>query len=58
MREGYGTYAVQKDTSYDELFCPDLEKGRVLMEQWKSFKAARQHVIDLRRARIIADSFS
>lgn len=57
-REGYGTYALKKDTSHDELFCPELEKGRVLMEQWKSFKSARQHVIDLRRARIIADQFS
>jgi hypothetical protein len=58
MREGYGTYAVQKDTSHDDVFCPDLEKGRIMMERWKAFKSARQHVIDLRRARIIADSFS
>jgi hypothetical protein len=58
MREGYGTYALRKDTGHDELFCPDLEKGRVLMERWKAFKSARQHVIDLRRARIIADQFS
>jgi hypothetical protein len=58
MREGYGTYALKKDTSHDEMFCPDLERGRILMEQWKAFKTARQHVIDLRRARIIADSFS
>lgn len=58
MREGYGTYALRKDTGHDELFCPGLEKGRVLIEQWKTFKSARQHVIDLRRARIIADQFS
>ncbi|MBT3139786.1 hypothetical protein DS909_22165 [Phaeobacter gallaeciensis] len=58
MREGYGTYALRKDTNHDDLFCPDLEKGRVLMERWKAFKSARQHVTDLRRARIIADQFS
>ena len=58
LREGYGSYALNQDTCYDELYRPDLDRGRILMEQWKSFKAARQHVIDLRRARIIADSFS
>jgi len=58
MGDGYGTYALNRDTCYDDLYFPDLEKGRVLIEQWKSFKSARQQVIDLRRARIISDQFS
>lgn len=57
IREGYGTRAIRLDVSGDDIFCPTLREGRHLIQQWKSFKHARQHVLDLRQARIIADKF-
>ncbi|UWQ39903.1 hypothetical protein K3718_09900 [Leisingera aquaemixtae] len=56
--EGYGTRALYRNTSGDELRTTELQRCRDLIEQWKVFKHARQHVIDMRRARIIADQFS
>lgn len=57
LLEDYGTRALYRNTRGDELRSHELEQGRDLIETWKSFKQARQHVIDLRRARIIADQF-
>jgi len=36
----------------------EIEGGRRLMESWKAFKAARQVLIDRKRAARIADFFS
>lgn len=58
LYDGYGTHAHLNDTRYDQLFCPDLDKARLLMQQWKAFKSARQYVIDLRCAGNIADVYS
>ena len=57
LLEDYGTRALYRNTSGDELRTHDLQQGRDLIEEWKTFKHARQHVIDLRRARIIAETF-
>lgn len=58
LRDGYGTYAIKSDTHYDELFCPVLGQGRVLIERWKAFRHARQHLVDLKRARVIVEQFA
>lgn len=57
LLDGYGSRALHRNTSGDELRDRELEQGRDLIEDWKSLKHARQHVIDLRRARIIAEKF-
>lgn len=57
IREGYGSRAIRLDVSGDDILCPTLRGGRCLIEQWKCFKHARQHVLDLRQARKIADRF-
>ena len=54
---GYGTHALTRDTRYDQLTNPDLEDGRMLIQIWKNFVSARQHVIDIGRAREIAMEF-
>jgi len=57
IREGYGTYALREDTRYDQMFLPQLERGRRLMQSWKSFMSARQALIDRRRANQIVELF-
>jgi len=52
------TYAHREDTRYDEVLLTEIEGGRRLMESWKAFKAARQVLIDRKRAARIADFFS
>ncbi|SPJ29408.1 hypothetical protein [Falsiruegeria mediterranea] len=57
-RDGYGSYALETDTSYDDLWDRELEKKRWLMECWKAFMSARQMLIDRRRAAQIAAFFA
>lgn len=57
-REGYGSYALVNDTSFDDLWDQELDDKRWLMECWKAFKAARQVLIDRRRAAKLAAFFS
>ncbi len=57
-REGYGTYALANDTSFDDLFDQELDEKRWLMECWKTFKSSRQALIDRRRATRLAAFFS
>ncbi|UWQ57625.1 hypothetical protein K3722_14030 [Leisingera caerulea] len=57
-RAGYGTYALESDTSFDDLWDQELEQKRWLMELWKSFISARQALIDRRRAAQLASHFS
>ncbi|WP_424940106.1 hypothetical protein [Aliiroseovarius sp. S253] len=49
-RDGYGSYALESDTRYDDLWDRELEEKRRLMECWKAFKSARQMLIDRRRS--------
>lgn len=53
-QEGYGDYALRKDTRYDHLFLPDQERLRRLMESWKVFRNARELLLDRRSAGVIA----
>ena len=55
---GYGTQALTRDTRYDQLTCPELEEGRMLVQMWKAFTQARQQVIDIGRAQEIAVEIS
>ncbi|MHA6267198.1 hypothetical protein ACXYMP_10050 [Aliiroseovarius sp. CAU 1755] len=52
--KGYGDFAIANDTSSDFLFSDRFKKARQLIEAWKAFKHARQHVIDRRHAARIA----
>lgn len=56
-REGYGSYALETDTSFDDLWDAELEEKRWLMELWKSFMSTRQLLIDRRRAASLAAFF-
>lgn len=53
-QSGYGDYAVREDTRYDQLFISEHEHLRRLMESWKSFRNARQRLLDRQAAQEIA----
>jgi hypothetical protein len=57
-RDGYGSHALKKDTSHDQLLDPELDDKRWLMECWKTFKSSRQNLIDRRKAARLAEFFS
>lgn len=57
-RDGYGSYALESDTSHDDLWDEELNQKRSLMERWKAFISARQMLIDRRRATQIASFFA
>ncbi|MBT3143350.1 hypothetical protein KL867_20010 [Ruegeria litorea] len=57
-RDGYGSHALEKDTSHDQLLDPELDDKRWLMECWKAFKSSRQNLIDRRKAARLAEFFS
>ena len=57
-RDGYGSYALQSDTSHDDLCDKELEGKRWLMECWKAYMSARQMLIDRRRAAKLAAFFA
>ena len=56
-RDGYGSYALETDTSHDNLWDKELDQKRWLMECWKAFISARQMLIDRRRAAKLAAFF-
>jgi hypothetical protein len=54
--KGYGDFAIANDTAGDMLFTDNFKSARRLIEHWKTFKHARQRIIDRRQAARIADA--
>ena len=52
---GYGDFAIVNDTSGDMLFTDSFKCARRLIEHWKTFKHARQRIIDRRHAARIVE---
>lgn len=53
--KGYGDFAIANDTGGDMLFTYNFKRARHLIEHWKTFKQARQRIIDRRNATRIAE---
>lgn len=52
---GYGDFAIANDTGGDMLFTDNFKSARHLIDHWKTFKHARQRIIDRRHAARIAE---
>ncbi len=53
--KGYGDFAIANDSGGDIVFTDNFKSARRRIEHWKTFKYARQRIIDLRHAARIAE---